>query len=363
MPVGEPQPPEVSFTALQLDYQVTQDMVKLLTDIRFRLLTILPPLSGGAVTLLSYQTFQGQYPIAMLGVGLLGFVLTLGLVLYDQRNSDLYNACVHRAKMLERIMRFPRHGDENVAKTAQPADSDALLRAAAISRGIQPFPGQVPAYDPTSVDKRPPWSGGVHTQRMIRYSGFLGFDVAHGSALSLIYGALLGAWIFPIARGALVLFRSKLLEMNWVRCLAAEDGPIKSVIEGAEVKTVAASLMALIFSYAFIRCLAAMDVPGTVDALYEKDPSLASQTVSGALTEDGAETWKDNVGHKIRDRLAKKAARSWFAWLLVSTVPMTMPWTKVWLRLTQSLLGRLVAWLWKLSRRNPRAAEPPPRTH
>jgi hypothetical protein len=35
-------------------------------------------------------------------VSVFGFLATLGITLYDQRNSELYNALIHRAKYVEK---------------------------------------------------------------------------------------------------------------------------------------------------------------------------------------------------------------------------------------------------------------------
>jgi hypothetical protein len=190
----------VSFPAAQLDYQVTHDLVKMLTDIRFRLLTILPPIAAASVALVSSQTV-GLSPFSMFAVGLLGFFLTLGIILYDLRNSDLYNACVHRAKILEGVMRFVRSGKEGIKPTS-PLEEPALLRTvAAIGKTMRNVPVTAP------IDRTVPpvaWPGGPHTQRARRYLRFLGlFEVAHGSALALIYGTL----DFPNCKGLLSLRR------------------------------------------------------------------------------------------------------------------------------------------------------------
>jgi hypothetical protein len=93
--------------SLALDYQWTNEQIKLLTDIRFRLLVLVPPLVAVGVTLLSNPTFGGgTSPLAMIGVGLLGLSITFGVVLYDLRNSQLYDALINRAMLVERKMRM-----------------------------------------------------------------------------------------------------------------------------------------------------------------------------------------------------------------------------------------------------------------
>jgi len=114
---------KVPFEVAQIDYQWTNEHIKLLTDIRFRLLTIATPLVGVAVTLLSSQTVASSTstpaPSAATAtltaaVGIFGFILTWGVVLYDLRNSQLYNALVHRAKLLERVLGCVGSGHESI---------------------------------------------------------------------------------------------------------------------------------------------------------------------------------------------------------------------------------------------------------
>ena len=47
--------------------------------------------------------------------------------------------------------------------------------------------------------------GGPHTLRMWADQRFLCMDVNHGTALSIVYAAILAAWVYPASRGALVL--------------------------------------------------------------------------------------------------------------------------------------------------------------
>src|SRR3954462_2934075 len=83
----------VSREIAQLDYQVTQDMIKMLTDIRFRLLAILPPISAASVALVQARTLDT--PIVTGALGVLGFCIILGLLIYELRNSELYNTLIH----------------------------------------------------------------------------------------------------------------------------------------------------------------------------------------------------------------------------------------------------------------------------
>jgi hypothetical protein len=65
--------------------------------LRFKLLAIVPTISGAAVAFLSRGRSAGE----LLAVGLIGLAATLGVLLYEVRNTQLYDYSVHRAKELE----------------------------------------------------------------------------------------------------------------------------------------------------------------------------------------------------------------------------------------------------------------------
>src|SRR5262245_45561319 len=85
--------------ALRAEYQVAVDMIKLLTDIRFRCIVFVTAVITAAVTLANVGS-PGD-PGARAAVGVLGFIATLGITIYELRNSQLYEAAMHRAKTLE----------------------------------------------------------------------------------------------------------------------------------------------------------------------------------------------------------------------------------------------------------------------
>jgi hypothetical protein len=165
-------PPSTSSAKLA-DYQWTNEQIKLLTDIRFRLLAFVPPAVGAAITLLS-STLLGSAapsPLVMVAVGFLGFRITLGIVLYDLRNSQLYNALVHRAALIEESLEIA----SNVKDSHQ--------------------------------------HGGAHALRSPRFGTLLYSRINHDGALALVYGSVLAAWFYPMAKGAAV-FIGRILKVN-----------------------------------------------------------------------------------------------------------------------------------------------------
>jgi hypothetical protein len=142
---------------LRLDYGQTTDLLRSLTDVRFKLLALVPTLSGIAVALLGRPRPAAE----LLGVGLLGFVATLGVLVYDLRNTQVYDYALRRAGELE-----------------------ARLGIAS------PFGGSRP--------------GGLYAERpepTIRPFGLAA--ASYDRALALVYGAALAGWSYLVVWGAL----------------------------------------------------------------------------------------------------------------------------------------------------------------
>jgi hypothetical protein len=131
----------VSVELLRLDYDRTADLLKTLTDVRFKLLALVPTVTGTAIGLLGDPSSAAE----LLGVGVLGLTATAGLLLYELRNTVLYVYALERAETLEGLLQLP--------------------------------------------------SGGLYRERP-RGAG-------HDAGLSLVYGAALGGWTYLVAWGGL----------------------------------------------------------------------------------------------------------------------------------------------------------------
>jgi hypothetical protein len=111
----------VSVDLLRLDYDRTVDLVKTLTDVRFKLLALVPTVSGAAIGLLGRPGSAAE----LLGVGALGLTATTGILLYELRNTELYAYAVARAAALERDLELPSGG--LYAKRPRSAANDSSL--------------------------------------------------------------------------------------------------------------------------------------------------------------------------------------------------------------------------------------------
>ena len=88
---------------LRLDYQQTTDLLRTLSDVRFKLLALVPTLSGAAIAILGHPSSAAE----LLGVGLLGLVATLGILLYELRNTQLYDYATRRDQQTEAQLGLP----------------------------------------------------------------------------------------------------------------------------------------------------------------------------------------------------------------------------------------------------------------
>jgi len=87
---------------LQVDYERTAQYFFHLADTRFKLLGLLPVVTGLAVSTLP----EKLEPTQGFAVALLGLIVTVGLTIYDQRNTQMYDRLVKRARRIEEEFRF-----------------------------------------------------------------------------------------------------------------------------------------------------------------------------------------------------------------------------------------------------------------
>lgn len=133
---------------LRLDYDETTNLLRTLTDVRFKLLAFIPTIAGAAVAVLGHSGSAAE----RLAVGALGLVATLGVLLYEVRNTQTYDYALRRAQELE-----------------------ARLGLVSISRAGA--------------------TGGLHTERPDGTARLVG--------LALVYGAALAGWSYLVGWGGL----------------------------------------------------------------------------------------------------------------------------------------------------------------
>jgi len=176
--------PEGTDPKIQMEYDQVNENFRMLADIRFKLLALVPPLGGVAIFALSKMAGPedlkpSQYALVLL-VSVLGFLATLGITFYDQRNSELYNALGGRANHLE--YRAGLDLNPNLEPSKKKSAGQFLER---------PKPER-------------------------RLMGIPIFLMKHDRGLALIYGSVLGAWFFPIVYAGLGWAKAPDRSRAWV---------------------------------------------------------------------------------------------------------------------------------------------------
>ncbi len=134
---------------LQLDYDTTVRVILALTDVRFKLLALVPTIAGAAIAVISRR---GATAAELMVLGAVGLVATLGILVYELRNTQLYDGAVARAAVLEGSLQLQAGG----LFGGRPKEGARLL--------------------------------GV-------------FALSHDRALGLVYAAALGGWSYLVGWG------------------------------------------------------------------------------------------------------------------------------------------------------------------
>ena len=146
-----------------IDYEQTIAYFHSLHDVRFKLLAFLPVISGTALAFIP----QISNAPAEFGLAVVGAIVIIGLTIYDQRNTQMYDRMVRRAQFLEKQHNLP------------------------------PIP---------FLSEKP--TGGAFTDRPSRrYLFGIAPIIWHDLGLSLIYGVSFGSWSYLIL-GALKKLKS-----------------------------------------------------------------------------------------------------------------------------------------------------------
>jgi hypothetical protein len=121
---------------LRLDYDETTDLLRTLTDVRFKLLAFIPTIAGAAVAVFGHSGSASE----RLAVGALGLVATLGVLVYELRNTQIYDYALRRAQELEALLglvSISRAGGSGGPYTEQPGRGQdhgrALVYGAALA--------------------------------------------------------------------------------------------------------------------------------------------------------------------------------------------------------------------------------------
>lgn len=176
--------PSEQVDRLRLDYQQTTSLLSELGDVRFKLLALVPTLSGAAVAVLSRPSSTAE----LLAVGLIGLLATVGVLLYELRNTQLYDYGLKRAQLLEREL--------GLFSTDSGAAAGGLF---------SDRPG-----------------------RTLRLFGLLPVD--RDAGLSLVYSAAIAGWTYLCVWGAL-----HALDLAHARAVGGAAGVVAGLVVLAEL--------------------------------------------------------------------------------------------------------------------------------
>lgn len=179
---AQPPNPGDKQVALRADYQTTVEVVKLLSDIRFRCLVFVTAIITVANALVPGTVDPG----ARAALGSVGFLATLGIAVYELRNSQLYEAAIHRATVLETKL--------GALRATEQCELAGLFNERPLYVEDKYWKGLSPAQRHE-----------LKAKKSVRFMSFWRVGVKHDHGLALIYGAALGGWVYLIANGLLSL--------------------------------------------------------------------------------------------------------------------------------------------------------------
>jgi len=157
---------------LRLDYEQTTKYFHALADARFKLLALVPVVTGFGIGALAHS----EQPQLVIPLSIFGLLLTFGVMCYDQRNSQIYNALQARAKSLEILLGF------------RPAAN-------------------------LHVPNRRHWNfGGAFLDRPQRALKFFGLLIWHDLGLAVIYSTALAGWVYLLTHALLQVGQQVVVE-------------------------------------------------------------------------------------------------------------------------------------------------------
>jgi hypothetical protein len=107
--VGSPANATTPDEIAKLDYEQTMETYRQLVDIRFKLLAFIPTLTAVAVSVLSSANIQ---PSGRAALSVAGFLATVGVLLYELRNTQFHDGAYGRLRHLEKQLGMRRFGTD-----------------------------------------------------------------------------------------------------------------------------------------------------------------------------------------------------------------------------------------------------------
>lgn len=132
--------------ALLLDlYKEICSSWRLLTDVRFKLLGLIPIISVVILLTLLGRTPEEASPAARIAIALFGLIVTIGLYIYDQRNSELYDDLISRGRKIEEELGVDTGQFRGRRKPSRPlinhSNATRLIYGASLAGWLFAIPG------------------------------------------------------------------------------------------------------------------------------------------------------------------------------------------------------------------------------
>jgi hypothetical protein len=94
---------------VRFDYDQALQTIRQLADVRFKLLALVPFISGATIAFLSIDPEKAPPHVIFAG-SVAGLLITTGVLIYNQRNTQLLNVTRTRCMVLEELMKLPVKG-------------------------------------------------------------------------------------------------------------------------------------------------------------------------------------------------------------------------------------------------------------
>ncbi len=178
------------FEKLRLDYEQTAGYFHELAGVRFKLLAFLPIVTGSAIIVLDQSIFED--PRRVLPIGLLGFLATLGIMFYDQRNTELYDRMQVRAKLIEAFLQFESFDKEKKEEEEEKKEKEGEEK----KKGEE----EEEKKEKEKEEEEKKKCGGAFIDRPRRRRKLFGIiPMWHDLGLTIVYAATMGGWTYLIS--------------------------------------------------------------------------------------------------------------------------------------------------------------------
>ena len=94
---------------IRFEYDQALQTIRQLADVRFKLLALVPFISGATIAFLSVDPGKAP-PHVILAGSVAGFLITAGVLIYNQRNTQFINVTRARCIELEKLLKLPVKG-------------------------------------------------------------------------------------------------------------------------------------------------------------------------------------------------------------------------------------------------------------